>query len=77
MILPSKNIKPVDSLICIGAYVADIIKEAGHISFDELLSKLNDVYPKRINSEHLALTINFLYMLGRVGLKDDQIITIN
>ena len=77
MILPSKNIKPVDSIFCIGAYVMDIIINAGRLSFDELLSKLDDVYPKKLNSEHLAITVNFLYMLGRVDIKNDEIVTIN
>ncbi|MFS7312487.1 ABC-three component system middle component 6 [Rahnella rivi] len=74
--MPSKNIKPVDSIICTGAYVVDIVVNSGRLTFDELLSKLNIVYPKKLNSEHLALTINFLYMLGRVDIKNDEIFTI-
>ncbi|GHX44902.1 hypothetical protein VCSRO98_2859 [Vibrio cholerae] len=27
MILPSKTVKPIDSLYCISAYVVDILKE--------------------------------------------------
>lgn len=77
MILPSKNIKPVDSIICTGAYVMDIIISAGRLNFDELLSRLNNSYPKKLNSEHLALTINFLYVLGRVDIKNDEIFTIS
>lgn len=77
MILPSKNIKPVDSIICTGAYVMDIIISAGRLTFDELLSRLNNSYPKKLNSEHLALTINFLYVLGRVDIKNDEIFTIS
>lgn len=77
MILPSKNIKPIDSIICTGAYVMDIILNTGRLTFDELLANLNTAYPKRINSEHLALTLNFLYILGRVEIKNDEILTVN
>lgn len=77
MILPSKNIKPVDSLICSGAYVMDIIINTGRLSFDEVLSTLNNSYPKKLNPENLALTINFLYILGRIDIKNDEIFAIN
>lgn len=73
MILPSKNIKPADSIICSGAYVMDIILNAGRLTFDDILSSLNSVYPKKLNSEHLNLTINFLYILGRIDIKNDEI----
>jgi hypothetical protein len=75
--MPSKNIKPVDSIICSGAYVMDIVVNAGCLTFDELLNKLNITYPKKLNSEHLALTVNFLYMLGRIDIKNDEIFTIS
>ncbi|WP_368044376.1 ABC-three component system middle component 6 [Pantoea ananatis] len=77
MILPSKNIKPVDSLVCIGAYVLDILNKADYLSFDDLLLNLYSSYPKKITAEHVYLAINFLYILDKIEMRNDEIIAVN
>jgi hypothetical protein len=65
MILPSKTIKPVDSLIYISSH---IIREMGHgsHSIDEVLAKVNKSIPKKISIETLLLCFNYLYIIGKL-----------
>ena len=45
MIMPTKIVKPVDSIISISAYILKILKN-GSINTDDLLRELNGVYFK-------------------------------
>ncbi|AIL31968.1 ABC-three component system middle component 6 [Basilea psittacipulmonis] len=75
MILPSKTVAPVDSLICISAYVIEILKDKA-MNIDELLELFNERYDKPISMDKMMLAINFLYLIDVVEYHD-EIIKIN
>lgn len=75
MIMPTKIIQPVDSLISVSSVVLDILKSEA-ISLDDLLDKLNERYYKKISIEKLILCIDFLYIINKIE-SENETITIN
>ena len=75
MILPSKIIQPVDSLISISAIIIEILKET-NMSLDDLLEVFNKRYYKKITIEKLILAVDFLYMTDKI-MDKNEIIKIN
>lgn len=75
MIIPSKTIQPVDSLISISATIIEILKEA-NMSLDDLLEVFNKRYYKKIAIEKLILAVDFLYMTDKI-MDNNEIIKIN
>ncbi|NMD52693.1 hypothetical protein HG547_13840 [Shewanella sp. DNRA4] len=71
MILPTKVVKPIDSLYCISAYVVDLLDKYGAMDFDELLDKLNVIYPKKVSLERLQQCLDFLFIIGKLELEDE------
>ncbi|PDS24076.1 ABC-three component system middle component 6 [Flavobacterium branchiophilum] len=75
MILPTKTIQPVDSLLSISALIIEILKEK-EMSLDDLFDEFNNRYYKKITIEKLILSVDFLYITNKV--KDNNaIIKIN
>lgn len=72
MILPSKTIKPIDSLFCISSYV---LHEIGieTLTVDEIFIKIEKSYPKKINIETLLLCLNYLFIIGKLEGSDETI----
>ncbi|ASF47951.1 hypothetical protein CEK71_18805 [Methylovulum psychrotolerans] len=66
MIMPTKIIQPVDSLIVIGSCVLKLLAEHGQLSVDDLLDKVNKTYHKPISIDKLLLCLNFLYLINKV-----------
>jgi hypothetical protein len=75
MLMPTKIIKPVDSIFSISAFVIKAL-EINDMSMDELIEKVNKTYYKEISLDKLVLSLNFLYLINKVELKN-EIITIN
>ena len=75
MILPSKTIQPVDSLISISAIIIEILKET-NMSLDDLLEVFNKRYYKKITIEKLILAVDFLYMTDKI-MDNNEIIKIS
>ncbi|MFW3371622.1 ABC-three component system middle component 6 [Aliarcobacter butzleri] len=75
MIMPTKIIQPVDSLISVSSFVLDILKSEA-MSLDDLLDKLNERYYKKISIEKLILCIDFLYIINKIE-SENETITIN
>lgn len=75
MIMPSKVIQPVDSLISISATILEILqtKEA---NTDELLEEVNAKYYKKITIEKLFFCLDFLFLLDKIEEKN-EVIAIN
>jgi hypothetical protein len=73
MILPTKIVKPVDSLYCISAYVIEQLKIYGNMDFDDLLDRLNTVYPKKITIEKMQQCLDFLFIIGKLELENETI----
>ena len=72
MILPTKTIEPVDSLISISATIIEIIGSHG-LSLDDLKDEFNKNYYKKVSIEKLILAIDFLYIIGRIEEKNEII----
>jgi len=75
MILPTKTIQPVDSLISISATILEILKSK-KMPIDDLFEEINKKYYKKISIEKLVLAINFLFLTNNIE-DNDEIITIN
>jgi len=75
MILPTKVIKPVDSLISVSAIVIEILNE-NSMNIDDLLSAFNARYYKKITIEKLILCLDFLFMIDKIK-DENETITIN
>lgn len=75
MIIPTKTIQPVDSLISISAIIIEILKEA-NMSLDDLLEVFNKRYYKKITIEKLILAVDFLYITDKI-MDNNEIIKIN
>ncbi len=64
--------KPIDSLFCMSAYVVEAIKCNDHtIDFDDLLDLVNQLYPKPVTIEKLQQCLDFLFIIGKLELKDE------
>ena len=72
MILPTKSIKPVDSLFCMASYVLQRLSGGG-VHFDKLFDDVNEVYPKKITLEALVYCLDMLYLIDKVELKNEII----
>lgn len=75
MILPTKTIKPVDSLLSISALIIEILKEK-EMTLDDLFDEFNKRYYKKITIEKLILSVDFLYIANKV-MDNNAIIKIN
>lgn len=75
MIIPTKTIQPVDSLISISAIIIEILKEED-MSLDDLLEVFNKRYYKKIAIEKLILAVDFLYITDKI-MDNNEIIKIN
>ncbi|CAE6883424.1 ABC-three component system middle component 6 [Vibrio parahaemolyticus] len=73
MILPTKVLKPVDSLYCISAYVVEILQGTDGVDFDVLLDELNHTYPIEISIEKLQYCLDFLFILGKLELENETL----
>lgn len=65
MILPTKTIQPVDSLLSISALIIEILKEK-ELTLDDLFDEFNKRYYKKITIEKLILSVDFLYLTNKV-----------
>ena len=75
MIIPTKTIQPVNSLISISATIIEILKEA-NLSLDDLLEVFNKRYYKKITIEKLILAVDFLYITDKI-MDNNEIIKFN
>ncbi|MCG8251763.1 ABC-three component system middle component 6 [Tenacibaculum finnmarkense] len=75
MIIPSKTIQPVDSLISISATIIEILMD-NNMSLDDLLEVFNKRYYKKIAIDKLILAIDFLYITDKI-MDNNEIIKIN
>lgn len=75
MILPSKTIEPVDSLISISAFIVEILRTK-NMNIDDLFEAFNNKYYKEISIEKMLLAIDFLYIIDSIKY-NNEIIKIN
>ena len=75
MIMPTKVIKPVDSLISLSSTIIEILNE-NSMNIDDLLNEFNTRYYKKISIEKLILCLDFLFMIDKIK-DENETITIN
>ncbi len=72
MIMPTKIIKPVDSLMTIGSYIVKVLL-IDEKNLDDLFFELNKIYYKRISFEKFLLALNFLFIINKVVVENEII----
>ena len=72
MILPSKTIKPVDSLFCISSYILNELGDEA-LTVDEIFIKMEESYPKKISIELLLLCLNYLFIIGKLESSNETV----
>ena len=72
MILPSKTVKPIDSLFCISSYVVKVIGNKW-LSIDEIHENINRAYPKSVSIETLLLCLDYLFIIGKLERNNEVI----
>ena len=72
MLMPTKIIKPVDSLFSISAYVLKVL-HGENLTIDKLHNEVNKVYNKKISLEKIILSLNFLYITNKVRIENETI----
>jgi len=75
MLMPTKIIKPVDSLFSISAFILKIIHKES-VNLDNLHKELNAIYYKKVTLEKIILSLNFLYITDKIRIENETI-TIN
>ena len=70
MLMPTKVLKPENSIIYVSGFILNLISNREYI-FDDLLADLNKVYSKNISLNKLLLSLNFLYLIGKVEIDDE------
>lgn len=72
MILPNRTVKPVDSLLSVGAVIIELLIE-GENNVDDLYKKHLVKYEKKIDIEKFILALNFLFVIGKIEYRDEII----
>ena len=73
MLMPTKIVKPVDSLFSISAYIVNILQELKSTDIDILYKEINNKYYKKITFEQLLLSLNFLFVVDKVEIENETI----
>lgn len=73
MIMPTKIVKPVDSLLNISSEILKFLKEES-LNVDNLREKVNQSYYKMISIEKILLCLDFLYIIDKIE-ENNAIIT--
>ncbi|WP_366665035.1 ABC-three component system middle component 6 [Vibrio jasicida] len=72
MIMPNKFVHPSDSLLFISKFVLESL-QSHDSDFEDLFESVCKKYPKDLSIEKFILSINFLYITGRIE-KSNEII---
>lgn len=76
MVMGNKIVKIEDALITIGGYILQILKDK-KMPIDELFLQLKDVYPKKhLSFDIFIYAIDFLYMINKLDLVQDDTVEI-
>lgn len=73
MILPTKSLKPIESLYCISAFAVELLSSKIGLDFDVLLDEINLNYPIHVSVEKLQYCLDFLFIIGKLELEDETL----
>jgi hypothetical protein len=65
MIRPDKHLDPRFSVIHVGGLILKALKDAGMLTFDELLSVLIDTTNPKVKEVYLH-SLSFLFLFGKI-----------
>jgi hypothetical protein len=71
MLLPTKSIKPANSIFFMTSYLVDAISN-GHDNFDAAFEHIQRRYPAPVTVELVILAFDFLFMLDRIEVNGDS-----
>lgn len=74
MVMGDKIFKIEDALIVIGSEVVKALQKYGSMRLDDIFLYVKDNYVKDIKFDRLIYTIDFLYMIGKINIKEDDIL---
>jgi hypothetical protein len=69
----NKIVKVEDSLFSIGGYILSILNKK-YISLDTLYNEFIKIYPKKITFEYFIYAVDFLFMIQKIKIKQDDIL---
>lgn len=75
MIMGDKIVKVEDAFITMGGYILSLLKNK-NMSIDLLYSSFFKEYPKKVNFDDFIYTIDFLYMIKKIKIKNDDILEV-
>lgn len=75
MIMGDKIVKVEDAFITIGGYILTLLKDK-NMSIDLLYSSFLKIYPKKISFDDFIYAIDFLFMIKKVRIKNDDILEV-
>ncbi|WP_154806457.1 ABC-three component system middle component 6 [Sulfurovum lithotrophicum] len=74
MVMGDKIFKIEDALIVIGSEVVNVLQKYGSMRLDDIFLYVKDNYVKDIKFDRLIYTVDFLYMIGKINIKEDDIL---
>jgi len=74
MVMGDKIFKIEDTLIVIGSEVVNVLQKYGSMRLDDIFLYVKDNYVKDIKFDRLIYTVDFLYMIGKINIKEDDIL---
>ena len=74
MVMGDKIFKVEDTLIVIGAEVVNALQKNGYMRLDDIFLYLKDNYIKDIKFDRLIYTIDFLYIIGKIDIKENDVL---
>ncbi len=72
MLMPSKIVTPSDSIIYISKFILEKVGERS-ISLDSLYESVSKSYPKSLSMDKFLLSVNFLFIIGKLEEADEII----
>ncbi|PPK61447.1 hypothetical protein B0F89_11093 [Malaciobacter marinus] len=75
MIMGDKIVKVEDAFITMGGYILSLLKDK-NMSIDLLYSSFLKEYPKKVNFDDFIYTIDFLYMIKKIKIRNDDILEV-
>jgi hypothetical protein len=70
-----KIVKVEDAFITMGGYILSLLKDK-NMSIDLLYSSFLKEYPKKVNFDDFIYTIDFLYMIKKIKIRNDDILEV-
>lgn len=75
MIMGDKIVKVEDAFISMGGYILMLLNKK-NMSVDLLYTSFLNIYPKKINFDDFIYAIDFLFMIKKIRIKNNDILEV-